>query len=93
MSVSNDIYEEFAEYFYRIVQQHSKNALVLAHNCLYIEKGLLKSPVEIRNGVIDDICATSYESMVEVFQLKRLPSLQHKKLIRIINAIRNKNVD
>lgn len=92
MSEKQDKYQEFAEYFTRIVEIYSKDQLVLTYNLLYLTKGLLKSPIEVRNKVIDDICHTSYQSIVEVFQLKRMQRIHYQKLLRIINDIRNNNV-
>lgn len=85
---TNDIYDEFCDYFTQIVQQYSKDGLVLSYNMLYLTKGLLSAPVDVRNKVIDDICDTSYESISEVFNLNPLPRLKHRKLLRIISNIR-----
>lgn len=88
--MSVDIYDEFTDYFLRIVNEYSKDGLILCYNNLYLTKGLTKSPIHVRNAVIDDICNTSYESIEHVFQLKKLPKLKYQKLLRIINTIKNK---
>lgn len=85
--ITSSVYDEFVEYFMKMVQIYSKDGLVLAYNHLYLTKGLIKSPVEIRNKVIEDICSMSYESIVEIFQFKRLSHIHHKKLVSIINNI------
>lgn len=85
--ITSSIYDEFVEYFMKMVQIYSKDGLVLAYNHLYLTKGLIKSPVEVRNKVIEDICGMSYESIVEIFQFKRLSGIHYRKLISIINNI------
>lgn len=90
--VTSSIYDEFVEYFMKMVQLYSKDGLVLAYNHLYLTKGLFKSPVDVRNKVIEDICGMSYESIIDIFQFKRLSHIHHKKLISIINDIK-KNVN
>ena len=85
-----DPYDNFINYMTYIVQRFSVNSYVQCYNELYLNKGLMTAPEDVRNETINEICKMPYSDIIFTFQLKELPRLSQIKLLRIISTIRNK---